>query len=91
MVVSGSAAWADTAGQRRLDLQANEIPGLSKGRCPRARRSRSWGPLPSRGDPLAAHLGHFGDGEGVTLGVAEGEHGGHAGPAQDFVDVDAGG
>ena len=43
------------------------------------------------GDPAAVRLCRFGDGEGVALGVAEGEHGRHAGPAQDLVDVDAGG
>ena len=32
----------------------------------------------------------FGDGEGVAVGVAEGEHGGHPGPAKDLLGVDTG-
>ena len=48
-------------------------------------------PRSSQGDLWAGRLGRLGDGEGVAVGVAEGEHRGHAGPAQDLVGVDTGG
>ena len=49
------------------------------------------GPRPSRGDPSVVPSRRFSDRKRVALGVAEGEHGGHAGPAEDLVEVDAGG
>jgi hypothetical protein len=38
--------------------------------------------------PLAVQLCRFGDGVGIAVGVAEGEHGGHPGPAEDLVGID---